>query len=554
MEKLESINVSVAIGVAMLMLLVLPFDLSQLFLMAVGAALASLVKPYEQKRNARCGSYAEKTKAPPAESSIKMAVTVPDRKVGKRVGGWAERHQGLPAAMPTKIPNVLGEKTESNAPVSAPRFNATNISAQVDEFVEQIAPSAACDHITEQLVVLVKRTVIRPFPDAEVVGVTFGDATRRTAFVVAVPEVHIVLRASPTALMRGLQDKLRSSRPDTQKLHKMAVQMCTGLLLNQAHFKFRRSLFTSSEPKVTLVAPPFIGSHSTGDVVLDFSVNAITPLCCSAVFQECGRMEARAKALIMLVKRWAKYRGLCLASKGHMSPYAWSLLTVYFLQVGLEDGPLLPPMQGSTTPQGCTFRSASDDFKFGLCSKDVSQLFQDFVRFYSKMSWSDEGVSVRKGKRAAPNVALPLNVIRCDGNQVIGPSIEDPFELKKNVGAGVTVEAMKHLRAELVRADDIMSRGTSLTELLEPWAPPDEIRSTSASSENGTDGSDYSGDQATDDLSGWRSTELRDSSERKPLRLKPRTIPCRTTTNLLQSTTSLRPGGGVSTSKLCVVA
>jgi len=180
-------------------------------------------------------------------------------------------------------------------------------------------------------------------------------------------------------------------------------------------------------------------------------------------------------------------------------------------------------MQGTVTAQGCTLRSGSDDFKFGACSKNVSQLFRGFVHFYSKVSWSDK-------------------------------IIKDPFEPKKNVCAGVSAEAIVHLCAELVRADDVMSRGTSLAELLEPWAPPDETCSTSSTSRNGTDSSDNSGDQATDDVSGWRSTELRNASERKPLRLKPRTIPCRTTTNLLQSTSSLRPGGGVPTSKLCVVA
>merc|ERR1719265_606093 len=120
-----------------------------------------------------------------------------------------------------------------------------------------------------------------------------------------------------------------------------------------------------------------------------------------------------------------------------------------------------------------------------------------------------------------------------------------------NVGAGVSAEALVHLHAELLRADDFMSRGMPLTDLLEPWAPPDEWKN--ATSENGTDGSDNSSDQAPDVVSGWRSPELRTSSERKPLRLKPRTLPCRSASNLLQSTTSLRPGG-VAAPKLSIVA
>lgn len=543
-----------------MVVLVLPFDLSHLFLMIVGAALASLVQPASpaRKENIRCCGQTENHKGPPAQSSIKKTEAVPNVLPWRieRSGGQAGRHKGLSAATSSGRSTGPVAKSETLLPVIAPVFSAINLSAQVDELVEQIAPTAACDQIIDQLVVLIKRTVVRPFPDAVVVGVAFGDATRRTAFAVAVPEVHIVLHVNHASLMRGLQDKIRGSPPDTQKLHKMAVQMCTGLLLNQAHFKFRRSAFTSSEPKVTLVAPPFVGSPNecSNNVVLDFSVNTITPFYHSAVLQESGRIEARAKALIMVVKRWAKYRGLCCASKGHISPYAWSLLTVYFLQVGLEDGPMLPPMQGVASAQGCTVHSTGDGSNCGSCTKDVSELFRDFVRFYSNISWSDEGVSVRKGKRAAPNLAMPLNVMHHDGHQNIGPTIEDPFELKKNVGDGVTAEAMVHFRAELARADDVMSRGASLTVLLEPWAPPVESSSTSATSENGTDGSDISEEAQQHPSTGWMLNESRNSSERTPLRLKPRTIPCRTESSLLQSTTSLRPGGGVSASKLCLVA
>ena len=37
--------------------------------------------------------------------------------------------------------------------------------------------------------------------------------------------------------------------------------------------------------------------------------------------------------LVLLVKRWAKHRGICHAAKGHLPPYAWSILCLHFLQV-----------------------------------------------------------------------------------------------------------------------------------------------------------------------------------------------------------------------------
>merc|ERR1719277_329345 len=72
---------------------------------------------------------------------------------------------------------------------------------------------------------------------------------------------------------------------------------------------------------------------------------------------ECGRIDPRTKALILLVKRWAKDRGVCHAAKGHLSPYAWTLMVIYFLQVGVEDeGPLLPPLSGFAVSSGLSMK------------------------------------------------------------------------------------------------------------------------------------------------------------------------------------------------------
>merc|ERR1711920_1007413 len=101
--------------------------------------------------------------------------------------------------------------------------------------------------------------------------------------------------------------------------------------------KFRRSVFKGQEPKVTLIA------EMNGKAIpIDFSVNTTTPLHNAALLTECGQIEPRAKQLILFVRRWAKDRGVSHAAKGHLSPYAWSLLVIYFLQVWDERGePLL---------------------------------------------------------------------------------------------------------------------------------------------------------------------------------------------------------------------
>merc|ERR1719149_251717 len=120
---------------------------------------------------------------------------------------------------------------------------------------------------------------------------------------------------------------------DEKKLQKSAIRACTDRLVSAGGFKFRRSAFRGEEPKVTLLVPASFGV-SDESIPIDFTVNSTTPFYNMALLTECGKKEARARALILLVKRWAKDRGVCHAAKGHLSPYPWSLLVIYFLQAG----------------------------------------------------------------------------------------------------------------------------------------------------------------------------------------------------------------------------
>merc|ERR1712217_511749 len=124
------------------------------------------------------------------------------------------------------------------------------------------------------------------------------------------------------------------------------------------------------------------------------------------------------------------------------------------------------------TTQACPMaRPSSDKTTAGV-------LFKEFVRFYAtEFNWNTEAVSIRLGKRAPPDISLPLHiVINEEGNKTeVGPSIEDPFEMAHNLGARMTAMSLKHLRAELDRANELCISGASLTKLLDPWAPADPL-------------------------------------------------------------------------------
>jgi len=349
-----------------------------------------------------------------------------------------------------------------------------------------------------------------------VLGFASGDLVRGTAFGVAVPEVDVIVSVRPSVLAARLQGRLAprsgalAAQLDVRKLQKSAIRACTDRLVSGGGFKFRRSAFRGPEPKVTLLAPAALGIYSEA-IPIDFSVNSTTPLYNAALFTECGQIEARARSLILLVKRWAKDRGVCHAAKGHLSPYSWTLLTIFFLQVGVPDeGPLLPALEGFRLSSGLAGQpamlggssvvgdggdtetnpmagpgsspAASTDGNeeprpesVAGPQKSVGELFKDFAHFYgSTFDWRNEAISVRLGRRGPPHLGLPLHIVlRDDAATEVGPSIEDPFDQRRNLGECTTAASLTRLHEELTRAAELCERGAPLAKLLEPWVPPE---------------------------------------------------------------------------------
>jgi len=363
----------------------------------------------------------------------------------------------------------------SALPVVAPTFKSADWEAQVRELLEQITPTEEAETAVARIANCVKRAISQILPEADVTGFATGSLAGRQAFGVAVPEADIVISISPATLSSRLQGRWAPGRnggpTDLHKLHKSAVRACTDRLVSLSILKFRRSAFRESEPRVTMMAPPGPGIGGQG-VPVSISVNSLKPFHNAALLTECGQIQPCAKELILFVRRWAKDRGLCHAAKGHLPPYVWTLLAVFYLQAGKENGQsLLPSLE--------QFHSCSRLLKNkvrappGLAgqrraavvqsSEQAGALFKDFVAFYSeRFQWTGEVVSVRLGRRSAATAEL-------------GPNIEEPFDEGYNLAEGMTAASLARLHEELSRSRKLCSDpDASLSELLEPWAPPEQ--------------------------------------------------------------------------------
>lgn len=466
----------VTLLIAAVACVIVPLDISQLVFAIAGALGFSAIQMLQAKgRSApnasdkKIGLLKPKVADLPAVPHMKTRELSQDNKL-KQVA-----RRALPQSCSISQPEV---RKPSSMPILAPTFQSNEWTEQVTELLSQIAPTVDDEKIVGRLARRVEDALKAILPEVEVVGFASGSLARNKAFGVAVPEVDIVANVNPVVLMRRLSGKSgnQAIANDPHKLRKMAIRACTDRLVAVGGFKFRRSAFRGDEPKVTLLAPASLGL-TTDAIPIDFSVNAAVPLYNAALLTECGQLDPRAKALILLVKRWAKDRGVCHAAKGHLAPYTWGLLSIFFLQVINQDRPILPKLSNFKMASGLMKQQlANDEGTWSPSNSTVSvgELFKAFMKFYNtQFDWRAEAVSVRTGRREKPGLSLPLHVVLHENDKTteMGPSIEDPFNEAKNLGDVMNAGSLSRLREELQRAENLCTAGC-LAELLEPWAPP----------------------------------------------------------------------------------
>eukprot|EP00933_Yihiella_yeosuensis_P015804 TRINITY_DN13663_c0_g1_i2.p1 TRINITY_DN13663_c0_g1~~TRINITY_DN13663_c0_g1_i2.p1 ORF type:complete len:394 (+),score=58.83 TRINITY_DN13663_c0_g1_i2:107-1288(+) len=329
----QHLFVPVGFIVVLASLLVLPLDVSQLSAAVAGAAVYTVLQ-YISIRSGGNHLSRKISKVHDQPSCTDLVAQV-----------YSLRRQGKPNQKKSKS----GHSTRSS------------FEADVEVLLEQILPTAASDKTASRLADAVKGTASKIFPEVDVTAFAVSNIAQGAhAFCVAVPDVEVVISISASTLANRLQRVDDSSRRrqrvakpmDARQLEKAAIRLIVDALVSERGFKFRRSAFKVEEPKLTLLAPSFF-IESGLPVPLDICVNALTPLYHASVLSECSQIDEGIKELILFTRRWAKDRGICHASKGHLSPYYWMLLVIYYLQVR-------PEQSNASLPPLADFRSSID--------------------------------------------------------------------------------------------------------------------------------------------------------------------------------------------------
>ncbi|CAE8590260.1 unnamed protein product, partial [Polarella glacialis] len=174
---------------------------------------------------------------------------------------------------------------------------------------------------------------------------------------------------------------------------------------------------------------PVLKLKFDGKVDVDLSCNNVHGLRNTQLLKAYAELSPVLRELVVLVKQWAKRKGVLGASSGQLSAYSFTLLAIYFLQVHpLFLLPCLPTSSftcsGPVGPDGA-------ELSFGSwpCQVPTPLLFASFLHFYAKdFRWGAEVVSVRLGRGAAATLFEKL-----PGRENTRLHIEDPYLLGRNL-------------------------------------------------------------------------------------------------------------------------
>lgn len=461
---------------------ILPFDLFQLVFMLIGAICYTFIRmplPPPKKVSAvsshksgpthvRNGTAAAHWRGAAGRFAAATGASSAARPPRGKIDDPGNRmRQPRPIqSQPQPVILKTAGKTPTAMPIAPVIFKADGFDGEVNELLERLAPKPESDDLVQTVASTINSSIRHLFPGVEVIGVASTDFRSSSAFGVAAPDVEVVVKVKNETLAKRCWPRSGGEYiSDLKKLQKSAVRTITERLVSDCGFKFRRSAFRGTEPRVTLLAPG--KEPKDGTFPIEISINSATPLHNVALMNKCKGLDPRLEGLFMLVRRWSKDRAICHAPKGHLPRFQWNLLVAYFMQVALPDGEQhLPPLLdlGSSATNSRAAAAAAE--KGGDPTTSVAQLFIAFLCFYTEeFQWGREVISVRSGKRTFREEPVACCV-----------SIEDPFDASASLDLGdcLTHESFKRMQDELKRAKALCDQNASLSEVLELWAPDDE--------------------------------------------------------------------------------
>lgn len=194
-------------------------------------------------------------------------------------------------------------------------------------------------------------------------------------------------------------------------------------------------------------------SHKETNLEFDICADNPLPQYNTELLLTYSKCDPRVNVMIVLVKTWAKRKGIGSSSTGHLSSYSWSLMVIFFLQVAK----VLPVL---TSPELAELDRSGKDARFcrdveaankSLLAKDtrsVGELLRDFFTFYAwQFNRSNNCICVRSGtlksfkakrrRSGREDWFVILDPFESNQNQFIPNNVQDTRRVARDLGSTV---------------------------------------------------------------------------------------------------------------------
>lgn len=197
---------------------------------------------------------------------------------------------------------------------------------------------------------------------------------------------------------------------------------------------------------------PLLKLKFDGHIDVDLSCHNPQALQNTHLLRAYANLDPAIRDFLVATKLWAKQQGICGAASGHLSSYALTMMSLFFLQVDPEvQMPCLPV--SACAPSGFI----SDIAISWSCPLSVSALLSRFFHFFATTFWwGGEVIAVRFGRRIRATDSSFRNL---PGRNMSRLHIEDPFLEGRNLNCTLGSEQETKLHEQFQCAVEAFQSG-----------------------------------------------------------------------------------------------
>eukprot|EP00928_Gymnodinium_smaydae_P000509 TRINITY_DN10198_c0_g1_i1.p1 TRINITY_DN10198_c0_g1~~TRINITY_DN10198_c0_g1_i1.p1 ORF type:complete len:535 (+),score=51.41 TRINITY_DN10198_c0_g1_i1:195-1607(+) len=314
---------------------------------------------------------------------------------------------------------------------------------------------------------------------------------------VASIEVNINIVADINAMVAFMESKTKAAKPtlsdpeatkDTRKQAKRVLRSLCDALSSTGNFVPHYWMHSAGIPQF-VVRVPASKLGAKRDIFVNMFVNNPFVEWQDVLDSACRHLGTHEAQLAFFVRRWARERGIAYAMKGHLSPFTWTLLVIYYLRHVPSGGD-----EDNTDASAAVIELFVGFISFYLkrllkcqdkiaISIDVDERDIVHAELVSSEGAADRGVHCMKDHIRTCDLQSPMDATQASGgvpmhspacsNRAL-PCIENPFAPECDLGASMSSSNVFRLWEELWRASRLLEDCSALTlaELLSHWSPP----------------------------------------------------------------------------------